>query len=178
MSLEKRIEALESEVKSIRGTGKGWKIECEGSLEIQSNGFIPKMASSVEKHLEALTALVGPCFKVENGQVFIKNAFIEKESIQSAKYDLTLIIARDESGDEGLAQALEKAAKTGVVAGCVAALKDAEAVELATKETAQNQAADNKGFEIKKEGSFIMRDTPTSKCIEILDSEGVIRVRI
>lgn len=54
----------------------------------------------------------------------------------------------------------------------------AESVVAQIVKAAQNQAADNKGFEIKKEGSFIMRDTPTSKCIEILDSEGVIRVRI
>lgn len=124
MSLEKRIEALESEVKSIRGTGKGWKIEYEGSLEIQSNGFIPKMASSVEKHLEALTALVGPCFKVENGQVFIKNAFIEKESTQNAKYDVTLNIVRGESVDENLARALEKAATDGAAAATELVKKD------------------------------------------------------
>lgn len=96
MSLEKRIEALESEIRAIRGNGNGWKLEYESSLEFQSNNFALKMASSVEKHLEALTALVGPSFKVENGQVFIKNAFIEEAPIQNAKYDMTLNIARGE----------------------------------------------------------------------------------
>lgn len=94
MSLERRIEALEREVRSIRGTSKDRELEYESSLEFQSNNFIPKMASSVEKHLEALTALVGPSFKVEGGELFIKNPFIEETSIQGAKYDLRLGISR------------------------------------------------------------------------------------
>ena len=101
MSLERRIEALEREVKAILGSGKGWRLKGEGDIEMQSNDFIPKMTPSVEKHLEALVALVGPDFKVENGQVFIKNAFIEEEPTQNAKYDLTLNIAH---GEEKAAQ--------------------------------------------------------------------------